>query len=208
MNHDSSYMNDTELKTPKTARGLKTRNKLLDAAEKEFGEKGFHDGAISGITQRAGVALGTFYTYFESKEAVFRALVEHMSNRTRTHVASRVAGAPDRLTAEREGIAAYIELVRQNEDLYRIIMEAQFVAEEAYRAHYDRFARAYQKNLTEAAARGEIDPAHIEERAWALIGISVFLGLQYGVWDKDKPAEDVADAIDGFVRYGLDRQER
>lgn len=192
-----------DVKLPKTTRGQKTRAKLLAAAEKEFGAHGFHEAAISGITARAGVALGSFYTYFESKEAIFRALVEHMSDRTRAHVAARVAGAPDRLTAEREGIKAYIELVREDEDLYRIIMEAQFVAEEAYRAHYDRFARAYQKNLGEAAKRGEVDPAHIEERSWALIGISVFMGLQYGVWDKSKPAGEIADAIDGLIRNGL-----
>jgi AcrR family transcriptional regulator len=37
-------------KTPKTARGKRTREKLLRAAEIEFGEKGFHEAAVSGIT--------------------------------------------------------------------------------------------------------------------------------------------------------------
>ena len=73
-------------KAPKTERGRKTRNKLLEAAEIEFGEKGFHEAGISGITYRAGVALGTFYTYFESKEEIFRALVHYMSRRTREWV--------------------------------------------------------------------------------------------------------------------------
>ena len=70
-------------KAPKTARGKRTRNKLLEAAEIEFGEKGFHEAGISGITYRAGVALGTVYTYFESKEEIFRALVRYMSSLTR-----------------------------------------------------------------------------------------------------------------------------
>ena len=77
---------------PKTERGRKTRNRLLEAAEVEFGKKGFHDAAISGITQRAGVALGTFYTYFDSKQEIFAALVSHMSERTRQWVGERVAG--------------------------------------------------------------------------------------------------------------------
>ncbi|MBW7945869.1 MAG: helix-turn-helix transcriptional regulator, partial [Sphingomonadaceae bacterium] len=50
---------------PRTARGRRTQRALLDAAAVEFGEKGFHEGSISGITRRAGVALGSFYTYFE-----------------------------------------------------------------------------------------------------------------------------------------------
>jgi AcrR family transcriptional regulator len=70
-------------KTPRTARGEKTLRKILDAAAAEFGERGFHDAGITRITQRAGVALGTFYTYFDSKEAVFRALVRYFSDNVR-----------------------------------------------------------------------------------------------------------------------------
>src|SRR3546814_16621158 len=65
-------------KAPRTERGRRTLRALLDAAAAEFGEKGFHDGSISAITRRAGVALGTFYTYFDSKDAIFRALVRDM----------------------------------------------------------------------------------------------------------------------------------
>ena len=46
------------------------------------------------LAQRAGVALGTFYTYFSSKEEVFRALVREMSRATRAHVAEAVKAAP------------------------------------------------------------------------------------------------------------------
>ena len=49
-------------KAPRTARGERTLRKILDAARDEFGERGFSDSSIVGITQRAGVALGTFYT--------------------------------------------------------------------------------------------------------------------------------------------------
>ncbi|MGK2926453.1 MAG: TetR/AcrR family transcriptional regulator, partial [Lysobacterales bacterium] len=53
MNQDS-----TSDKQPKTTRGQRTREKLLRAAEAEFGEKGFHTVGINDITRRAGVALG------------------------------------------------------------------------------------------------------------------------------------------------------
>src|SRR4028119_2050530 len=92
-------------KTPRTERGRKTLRRLIEAAAQEFGERGFHEAAITGITQRAGVALGTFYTYFQSKEEVFRALVRDMSRGVRQHVAEAVKGAPDRIAAERIGLA-------------------------------------------------------------------------------------------------------
>jgi AcrR family transcriptional regulator len=55
-----------------TARGLRTRAQLVDAAKKVFAETPFADTRIADITARAGVANGTFYTYFDSKEAIFR----------------------------------------------------------------------------------------------------------------------------------------
>ena len=49
-------------KAPRTERGRRTQQAILDAAAQEFGERGFHDASISGITRRAGTALGSFYT--------------------------------------------------------------------------------------------------------------------------------------------------
>ena len=66
---------------PRTERGRRTQRLILDAAAAEFGEKGFHESSIVSITIRAGVALGSFYTYFESKETLFKALVADMSGR-------------------------------------------------------------------------------------------------------------------------------
>ena len=143
-------------KTPRTERGRKTLRRVLEAAALEFGERGYHDAAITGITQRAGVALGTFYTYFESKEEVFRALVRDMSRATRAHVAEAVKDAPDRIAAERMGLESFIAFVRKHRELYRIIEEAQFVADDVYREHYRSFVEGYRRNLAAASARGEI----------------------------------------------------
>lgn len=190
-------------KAPRTERGRRTVRKLLEAAAREFGERGFHEAAITGITARAGVALGTFYTYFESKEELFRALVRDMSHATRSHVAEAVAGAPDRLAAERTGLAAFIAFTRKHPELYRIIEEAQFVAEDVYREHYRSFVEGYARNLAAAAKRGEISKGPDELRAWALIGTSVFLGMRYAVWDQDMDPAVVADHAIDLVSEGL-----
>ena len=55
-----------------TARGLRTRATLVAAAKQVFEEIPFPDSRITDITARAGVASGTFYTYFDSKEEIFR----------------------------------------------------------------------------------------------------------------------------------------
>jgi AcrR family transcriptional regulator len=51
---------------------------ILDAALSVFAEKGFAATRMDEIATRAGVSKGTIYLYFESKEAVFRALVREM----------------------------------------------------------------------------------------------------------------------------------
>ena len=190
-------------KAPRTERGRRTVRKLLEAAAQEFGQRGFHEAAITGITARAGVALGTFYTYFESKEELFRALVRDMSQATRAHVAEAVRDAPDRLAAERIGLAAFIAFTRKHPELYRIIEEAQFVAEDCYREHYLTFVEGYREGLASAAAKGQIVEGPDELRAWALIGMSVFLGMRYGIWNEDLSPEQVADGAINLVSDGL-----
>jgi AcrR family transcriptional regulator len=55
-----------------TLRGRRTRAGLIAAAKVIFEATPFAETRISDITARAGVATGTFYTYFDSKEEVFR----------------------------------------------------------------------------------------------------------------------------------------
>ena len=192
---------------PKTARGRKTRNRLLEAAEVEFGKKGFHDAAISNITQRAGVALGTFYTYFDSKQEIFAALVSYMSDRTRQWVGERVAGAPDRLAAERLGLAAYIEFVREHKGIYRIMSEAEFIANDAFRAHYEGFARSYLANLDKAGGRGEIRQGDYQVWCWAIMGINVFLGMRFAEWDESEAPLRIAESALDLIGNGMSRDE-
>lgn len=198
MNHVSG-----KNKTPKTERGKRTRDKLLRAAEIEFGDKGFHAAAISGITYRAGVALGTFYTYFESKEEIFQALVSYMSRRTRSWIAERVAGAPDRMAAERLGMEAYIEFARQHKGIYRIVSEAEFVANDAYREHYSGFAQAYEDNLKKAGESGDIREGDYETWSWAIMGIAVFLGMRYAEWDDSMSTSRIAEIVADLIANGI-----
>jgi TetR/AcrR family transcriptional regulator len=52
------------------------RHKILEAARKEFGLKGFAGARVEAIARRAGVNKGLIFYYFESKEGLFRALAE------------------------------------------------------------------------------------------------------------------------------------
>jgi AcrR family transcriptional regulator len=167
------------------------------------GERGFHETSISGITRRAGVALGSFYTYFDSKDAVFRALVRDMSDQVRDRVAPAIRSAPDQIAAERAGLLEFISFVRTHKEIYRIIDEAEFVDPPSFKLHYATTAERIAARLRTGAERGEIIANVSEVHAWAIMGMNVFLGLRYGVWGQDRTPESVADTVAEMLAKGL-----
>ena len=191
------------LPAPKTKRGERTRQKILDAAEREIGVRGFSDASIATITAEAKVAQGTFYLYFRSKEDVLRELVLLMGRRLRHHLTRASAGAPDRLSAERKGIRAFLQFIRDNPNLYRVVAESQFVDPSVHRAYYEEFAAGYAAGLKDAERRGEIAPGHAEVRAWALMGVTDMVGRRYALYDESVPLDAVAEAAYDFVAHGI-----
>jgi AcrR family transcriptional regulator len=193
-------------KAPRTARGERTLRKILDAAREEFGERGFSDSSIVGITQRAGVALGTFYTYFDSKEELFKELVRDMSAQVRDNVGPALGDASDGLDGERRALEAFLKFVRDHRDIYRIIDESEFVEPAAYREHYETTAVRIAARLRGARDKGEIGAdftdRDLDVLAWGMMGANVFLGLRFAVWD-DADGERIAEAMSRVWRRGF-----
>ena len=190
-------------KEPRTERGRRTLRAILDAAAAEFGERGFHDTGITHITQRAGVALGTFYTYFNSKEEVFKALVRDMSAQVRDAVGPSLLKGTGYFEAERIGREAFFQFVTEHKEIYRIIDEAEFVDPEDYRNHYTTNADRIRSRLETAIDRGEAKSCDAEVAAWAIMGMNVFLGLRFGVWGEDRTPAELGRVTELLVAEGL-----
>lgn len=188
---------------PATARGEATRRRLLDAAEREFGEKGFHAASVTSITARAGVGQGTFYLYFRGKDEIFSVLVQEIGHAMRYQIASALSAPQGALTAMRGGITAFLEFAQQHPGLFRIVQESQFVDPVAYRTYYEHLVEGYKTGLTHAEARGELPPGDAEVRTWAVIGIAHFLGLRYCLWRGQLPEAEIMDEVTRFTAQGL-----
>lgn len=65
---------------PSRPRGQRSRAQLLEAAREIFARDGFQHARVTDIADRAGVSHGTFYTYFESKDLVLKALILEMQD--------------------------------------------------------------------------------------------------------------------------------
>ncbi|MGH8982010.1 MAG: TetR/AcrR family transcriptional regulator [Acidimicrobiales bacterium] len=174
-------------------RGEMTRRRLLDAAEAVFAENGYHDASIVRIVEHAGVAQGTFYIYFRSKLKIFEELVADLNTRLREAMtAGARTTAGDRFQAERGGFAAFFRFTAEHPALYRVIREAEFVAPDAQRRHYEKIIEGYGRALSEAMEAGEIERTDPIVLAWALMAVGQFIGMRWISWEANQEIpEDV-----------------
>ncbi len=196
---------------PLTKRGAATRRRILEAAEAVFAELGYHEASIVKITERAGVALGTFYLYFDSKQTVFEALVLDLNSRVRHSMTEAMQGARDRIEAERRGFEGFFRFTAEHPALYRVVREAEIVSPRMMHLHYERIVEGYIAGLRVAQRDGDVDEAlDVEVTAWALMGIGEMIGMRYLLWERyaagTPPTEiepGVVDALMLIIRNAL-----
>jgi AcrR family transcriptional regulator len=187
-----------------SARGVETRQKLLEAAERVFGELGYHDASIVKITEAAGVGGGTFYLYFASKKEIFDELMVDLNRRIRHAMTEASAGAKNRLEAELLGFNGFFDFTSEHPGLYKIIRQAAFVSPEIFEYHYDRVSQPYVAALQEAVARGEVGPIDPEVTAWALMAIGEMVGMRWVVAGNGKLPDNVRSELARIIRSVLE----
>lgn len=69
------------------SRGIDTRNKILEVAEKEFATQGYSGAHLQAIAEQVGVQKTALYYYFPSKSALYNAVLRHMLESLRDTVA-------------------------------------------------------------------------------------------------------------------------
>ena len=190
---------------PLSARGLNTRRKLLDAAERIFGELGYVDASIVKVTEAAGVGQGTFYLYFDSKRAIFDELVRDLNQRVRHAMKEGSSKGTTRLESELLGFQAYFRFTADHPALYRIIRQAEFVSPDMLHYHYDRLSEGYIAALREASESGEIASLDPEVAAWALMGLGELIGMRWILWggNDDIPPHVLAE-LERIIRCVLE----
>ena len=190
---------------PLTKRGEATRSRLLESAEVVFAEQGYHEASIVKITERAGIGLGTFYLYFDSKQSIFEALVIDLNRRVRHSMSEAMAGAASRLEAERAGFAGFFRFTAEHPALYRVVREAEFVSPDVLRLHYTRIVEGYEAGLRAAQSSGDVDPLlDPETTAWALMGMGELIGMRFLLWERDADGSP-PQALDPVVFAGMTR---
>jgi AcrR family transcriptional regulator len=154
-----------EALVPRSARGRRTRQALIDAARSVFERDGFLDACISDITEAAGVASGSFYTYFASKEAIFAAVVDAVSDQMLHPHLGAVDRETDIVAAIEANNRAYLRAYKRNarlmalfEQVAQIDDEFRVLRRNRGRAFAQRSARTIRRLQADGRADPELDP--------------------------------------------------
>ncbi|HZU82023.1 MAG TPA: TetR/AcrR family transcriptional regulator [Polyangiaceae bacterium] len=162
------------------------RERILDAAVRVFAKKGFHATRVSEVATAAGVADGTIYLYFKSKDALLLSLFEDRVDKLLAFIdveLPRVPGAPQKL---RRIIELQLGLLESERDLAEVItvifrQSTKLMKEQAapkFAAYLDAIARVVADGQAAGELRDDVSP-HLAARAifGALDGISMTWAL-------------------------------
>jgi AcrR family transcriptional regulator len=180
--------------------------RLLAAAEELFGQRSYGRTTVADICARAGMATGSFYAYFGSKEEVFAAVVRAINADLRTAMKAALAKAGDsQRTRERECFRVYFEMMSKRPWMDRIVRESEFVAPALFREYYEHLARGYSRGVRVAQLAGEVDARYDPEViAYAYTGIGNFVGMRWADWTAGgQVPEDVLDDVLELLARGL-----
>jgi AcrR family transcriptional regulator len=149
-----------------SAKGVRTRAAIIAAARKVFEEKGYIDARVSDIVAEADIAHGSYYTYFSSKQAVFRAVVEEVGE----EITAAVAPSADDVRGDTWGNlkranSRYLEVYRRNSKIMVLNDQVATIDPEMHefrlagrRRHVSRVMAAIVRLQERGLADPDIDP--------------------------------------------------
>lgn len=180
------------------------REQLLDAAERVILRKGLTSATVSDVTTEAGVAKGTFYLYFSTKDDVVRALQARMYEFLLQRIAEAYASATDGdwWTQVDQVLEAIVDFDVEHGDWHRLVMQST-TAPADMRRHEQQIIGA----LTAAISKG------VEEGAFAaddpeMFAVMLFHAGQgvshHAIMSDEGPSrERLLRAMQGFFRQAL-----
>lgn len=189
-------------------RAGEARETIFRAAAQVVGKHGYADASINRITEAAGIAQGTFYLYFESRQVLFDELLPHVGEDMLHFIRDRVKGAKDVLDMEEKGFRAFFEYLKENPGFFRILNEAEVAAPVAYKTHFKLLTDHYVESLERALKSGEIsrfDRSELETLAYVFMSARSYLYLRYvkGSTESTSLPEKVIQTYMKLVRGGL-----
>ncbi|PKL09883.1 MAG: hypothetical protein CVV51_01465 [Spirochaetae bacterium HGW-Spirochaetae-7] len=196
---------DITITPPAISLGETSRERLMSAGKRLFGERGYHSVNIHEITDAANLSVGAFYKYFDGKESFFREQITTVGHEVRRFIAANLSPGLNRLEEELQGIFLFGVYLSLDPWCYSIAREGEFVAPATVKEYYEAFRRGYLKKadtgLDPAAVAA--DPAYIDSAIEFMMGISHYYGMEVAFDRSPHNARAIVEGIGDYLVHGL-----
>ena len=192
-------------------KGLR-RQEILEAAKRVFARNGFHATTIADIAKAAHLAYGSVYWYFESKDALFHALMDSQEAALRAHIARAMAppasGADGDAAADlRRAVRATFEFFEADRAATKLLFRDAYALGDRFEKHlfgiYERFIDDIEARIAAAQQAGHIVDAPPRVVAFSLAALIGQLAHRRLTTDDGLEAGVVADFVVTLVLQGL-----
>jgi AcrR family transcriptional regulator len=178
---------------PRSKKGARTRTRLMDAAKTVFERDGFLDARIVDIAETAGLAAGSFYHYFDSKEQIFREVAQAQEERlTAPDDDAADDDAPSPWERIRRANRRYLERYRDEAALMGVIEQVSRYDAEVNAArmatmkHFvERAERAIRRMQRDKLVDRKLDPTFAADALGAMVARFAEIWLVQGYRDYD-----------------------
>lgn len=162
------------------------RAQLLDAARTIFVAQGFHASSMDDIADLAGVSKPVLYQHFDSKLALYRALLEASADQLVNGVRQAIAGSDDNAIRVHDAVAAYFGFIADEGQAFRLVFESDLRDEPAVAEIVDRATEACISAISDTITKDTgADVASAQLLAAGLVGLSQ-VGARYWL-DQPEP---------------------
>ena len=183
------------------------REKIIAAAGRFFGEKGYHNTTTAEIAEAAGVAAGTIYIYFASKEELLVAVFEEFLGVHMERLREGIAREQDPEAKVRRLISLGLQLMEENPDSARIFLSQLRQSTKMIKMVAKRSSRAYkdiiEEVLEEGVRRGVCRQMNVRAVASMLFGAFQVSVLDWVADDCSYSLVAQADELSEFVLVGI-----
>jgi TetR/AcrR family transcriptional regulator, fatty acid metabolism regulator protein len=201
------------------------RERILSAAERIFARHGFFAAKVSDVAKEAGVADGTIYLYFKSKDDLLISLFERRMQQVNGTLRKAVESVSSPREQLRAFVKAYLQLVHDEpaaaEVLTIELRQSSKFMKEYENPEFADFLRMLGGIIAAAQDRGELDsgiPSHVAARmifgmldelalAWVLTR-QPFGGGAAGARPKKFDIVRAADWVNALVMRGLEKESK
>ncbi|HUN23889.1 MAG TPA: isochorismate synthase [Anaerolineales bacterium] len=159
---------------PNPNRFSETRQRILSAAIAVFSRKGYHDAKVDEIVEESQTSKGSVYFHFPSKEKIFLALVDEITEKLTARLMSAVQAETSGVQKVRAALRTCLDTFSQYRALAKIVLVQSMGAGNLFvkkrQEVYGHFASIIQIYLEQGMADGDIPPLDAEVTAIAWLG--------------------------------------